>query len=104
MPVSSILLWNATSIKNQTYELTLFLENYSIPVAILTKTWLNPGDQLFVPNYSIIRRNRPQNPGGGVAILIHKNISTQSIHQPNLDLEYVAIKLLTPTPLIVVAA
>lgn len=101
MRVSSILLWNVTSIKNKVLELTLFLENNSIPIAILTETWLRPNDRHHVPNYSVFRKDRPNDSGGGVAILIHKNILPQIIHLPALDIEYVAIKLLTPTLLII---
>lgn len=99
-----ILLWNATNIKNKTHELTLFLDNNQIPVAILTETWLKPSDHLHIPNYMIFRKDRLLDAGGVVAILIHKNVPTCTIPQTNLDIEYTAVKLSTPSPLVVVAA
>lgn len=99
MRVSPILLWNSTSIKNKIHELTLFLENYSILIAVLTETWLKPSDSLSIPNYAIVRKYRPLEQG--MAILIHNNIPWQTLHQPDLELEYVAVKLLTPLILIV---
>lgn len=102
MHISPILLWNATSIKNKVHELTFFPEKFSIPPAILTETWLKPIDSLSIPNYTSIRKDRPIDQGGGVATLIHNNIHWQSLYQPNLDLEYVSVKVLTPSPLIIV--
>jgi len=69
------MLWNATSLSGKDDELSYFINNKNIDVALVTETWLKPQIKLKFVNYEIIRSDSPRNvTGGGVAIIINKQI------------------------------
>lgn len=51
----------------------------------------------------MFRKDRTKAKGGGVAIIINRNIPYEAIHLPYIDIEYLAIKILKPFPLILAA-
>ncbi|WP_410054718.1 endonuclease/exonuclease/phosphatase family protein [Escherichia coli] len=51
-------------------ELEALLESNHIDVACITETHLNPNKNLFIPNFTIYRKDRPNSQGGGVAVLV----------------------------------
>lgn len=76
---------NARSVLNKVEELENVLLDYEPDIAAITETWLSAdisSDEIFPPNYSVIRKDRPSR-GGGVAILIKKPI--QFVVLPNCD-------------------
>ncbi|KAL2735626.1 ORF1 [Vespula squamosa] len=83
--------------------LILFLEIDHIPLDIITETWLSQSNRVVIPNYNVIRKDRSSGRGGGVAIIAHRNIPYEQIPLPDLNIEYTAIKLTTPSPTIVAA-
>ena len=54
-------LWNATSVRNKHFELSKFLNEHNIDIAI-TETWLKPSDNFKLRNYNIYRKDRPTTP------------------------------------------
>lgn len=61
----SIILWNATSAKNKSLELTKFLNDNNTDIAIVTETWLS----IKIINYKIHRKIMPNHLKGRVLIL-----------------------------------
>ena len=51
-------LWNA-SVRNKHLELSKFLNEHNIDIAIITKTWLKPSDNFKLRNYNTYRKDRP---------------------------------------------
>lgn len=69
-----IAAWNADGIKNKKQELELFLKEKEIDVALLNETHLSGKDSLKFQHFYCFRKDRENRQGGGVAILIRKNI------------------------------
>lgn len=71
----NILSWNAQSIANQSkkVELGLLLKHYQIDIACIQETYLNSSSKIYMEDYKIYRSDRDSH-GGGVAILVQKNI------------------------------
>lgn len=67
--------WNAQSISNNTkaFELEIILHENDIHIACIQETYLKPDIKLYLENYRIYRNDR-QTHGGGVAIIIRKDI------------------------------
>lgn len=69
-----ILNFNANGVKNQKEEIKTFLQLQNIDIAIITETHLRASDKFKIANYVTHRKDRKDRQGGGVAILIKKNI------------------------------
>jgi len=69
----TFMLWNATSLHNKTHEFNYFINNNNINVALVTETWLNSQINPHIINYHLVRSDS-QRKGGGVAIVINKQI------------------------------
>ena len=66
---------NLQSINNKLDELKHFLATNNIGIMSINETWLTETSIIKIPNYSIVRKDRPTSKhGGGVCILIHKSI------------------------------
>lgn len=62
----------------------------------LCETWLSPSISPSFPGFTIVRKDRPQHRGGGLALLIHNSISYNTLQiQPfqNGALEVLAVQL-----------
>ena len=71
----NILQWNCNGIQNKLTELTNFIYQHKIKVAVLQETKLgNKSTSPEIPNLTLIRKDRLSDSGGGLAIYIHKSI------------------------------
>lgn len=71
-----ILQINITSARNKKPQLAQILHEEDIHIACLSETFLKPKDKYQISDYNIIRKDRPSaSYGGGVAILLKKDIS-----------------------------
>ncbi|KAK9659686.1 hypothetical protein QE152_g41642, partial [Popillia japonica] len=52
---------------------------------LLSETWLRPGNKLSIINYFTYRADRLTGRGGGVAVLIKKDIRHSPIYFSNLQ-------------------
>lgn len=92
----SIITWNARGIRNKHTELFQFLINQNIDICLVTETWLKPDISINHQEYFIYRNDRSHARGGGVAILLRKNISHQPL--PVIDtnlIENIGVKIFT---------
>lgn len=80
----SILSWNANSISSKGPELDQFLYEQSIDVVLLQETFLKPGDNFQLPNYTLYRNDRVRGRGGGTCILVKRRIPHFSITTPDI--------------------
>ena len=82
----SILHLNCRSIFNKLGELNAFLSscssNQPFSTIGLTETWLNDisAPLVSIPDYNFLYKNRPNRSGGGVGLLIHKNLDYVEIN------------------------
>lgn len=81
-----IVTWNARSLRPKVIELGQFLTDKNIQVALITETHLSPNIKLSIPNYSIIRYDRDEAKGGGVAIVISKHVKYRILPHFNTKL------------------
>lgn len=89
-----IVSWNARGIRNKINELFHFLENQNFDVCLLNETWLDSSCTMKHRNFFCYRNDRQNSRGGGVAILIKKNIAHQLLPAPNTSLiESIGIKI-----------
>ena len=83
----NIINWNARSLRSNIVEFVNFLRNNNINIAIITETFLDSQAKIFIPGYNVIRKDRPNRKGGGVAIIVKNNIEYS--HLPDLKLEII---------------
>jgi exonuclease III len=71
----NIITWNARGINHKSYELFDFLIDNNIHICLATETWLKNNISLSHKNFFVYRNDRVIKKGGGVAIIIKKNLS-----------------------------
>ena len=89
----NILQWNANGIGNKQTELSIFLEAHDIKVAAIQESKLTAKSRSpNIQNYTLVRQDRRQGPGGGLLFFIHntvsftrKPMSTTSKNDPHLE-------------------
>ena len=89
----NILQWNANGIGNKQTELSIFLEAHDIKVAAIQEFKLTAQSRSpNIQNYTLVRQDRRQGPGGGLLFFIHntvsftrKPMSTTSKNDPHLE-------------------
>ena len=89
----NILQWNANGIGNKQTELSIFLEAHNVKVAAIQESKLTAKSRSpNIPNYTLVRHDRRQGPGGGLLFFIHnsvsftrKSLSTTSKNDPHLE-------------------
>ena len=89
----NILQWNANGIGNKQTELSIFLEAHDIKVAAIQESKLTAQSRSpNIQNYTLVRQDRRQGPGGGLLFFIHntvsftrKPMSTTSKNDPHLE-------------------
>ena len=89
----NILQWNANGIGNKQTELSIFLEAHDINVAAIQESKLTAQSRSpNIQNYTLVRQDRRQGPGGGLLFFIHntvsftrKPMSTTSKNDPHLE-------------------
>ena len=92
-----IMHLNVQSISNKLKEIQHHIATEEIDILSLNETWLKPSQKLKMPNYSLVRKDRPSQPHGGVLLAIHKDILYEPINLPGEE-EIVAVKLLKASP------
>ena len=85
----NILQWNANGISNKQTELSIFLEAHDFKVAAIQESKLRAKSRSSnIQNYTIVRQDRRQCPGGGLLFLFsfnRKPQSTTSKNDPHLE-------------------
>ena len=70
-----ILQWNCNGIKTKLQELISFINQHQIKVIALQETKLNSNSTSpEIPNFTLVRKDRTKDRGGGIAIFVHKSI------------------------------
>lgn len=98
MTISTFLHTNIRGIRGNKEELIQLLNEKNISAASINETFLTNKSRINIPGYNIIRKERQSRRGGGVAILIRKNIEYSEMdyglspQQLNGN-EYVAIRM-----------
>ena len=78
-----IMQWNCNGIKSKLPELTDFIYQHQIKVAVIQETKLSDkSTSPDIPNFTLVRKDRASDSGGGLAIFIHKSI--QFLKLPDL--------------------
>ena len=57
----------------------LLLRKYSVAVAFVSETLLLPSHSIYLPGYNVIRSDRPDRKGGGVALVLHYLIAFDAL-------------------------
>lgn len=91
-----VAFWNSQSIYNKTAEVHYFLTKHKIDVLLINETWLAPNKNIYIAGYNCIKKDRLNNIGGGVAIIIKKNIKYCTVPQPpTITMEHITISIKT---------
>ena len=103
-----ILFWNARSIKNRLSKLPNIVNN--IDIFICVETWLTAESNVTninVPGFLVFRKDRQHSKGGGILLLIRKNIGyieLSNITTPNQSVEMCGIHITSTKPSINIIA
>lgn len=65
-----IAAWNSQSIYNKIGEVEDFTQKHNIDILMLNETWLKNNKKIYIKGFKCIRKDRKNENGGGVAILI----------------------------------
>lgn len=75
------------SASSRLLELEILTANHNIDILCLTETWLSkskPNNSVILPGFQPpFRRDRPNRPGGGVAIYVRNGLSATHMHLPS---------------------
>jgi exonuclease III len=95
-----IIHWNCNSLGNKIEEFKHFLSVNKPDIVSLNETKINEFNANFlfnsINNYKFVHKHRPSNKngGGGVALLIHKNLKFNPLNMfDNLNIEVLGIKI-----------
>lgn len=94
-----IMNWNCQSIGNKISEFKAYLLLNNPEIVALSETFLKPDKSFSVPNYIVYRNDRISRFGGGVAILIKKEIAHSPLLKSSINdpLEYIGIQITSKT-------
>lgn len=89
-----ILQWNCQSLRRKIAELQHNATNFD--VLLISETWLTPSDNIYLRGFDVVRKDRPDRKGGGVAIFVNNKLKYKRV--PSLfdcdgKLELCAIEL-----------
>lgn len=89
----NIITWNANSIKNKLAELSQVIIDYNVDILGICETKISNNFNLKVTGFSVYRNDR-NSAGGGVALIIKKNIyHSQFVLPPLNTIEAVAVQV-----------
>lgn len=72
-----VLQWNCRSIRRKLPEIPQIAKDFK--VIILSETWLNMNDKFYIKGFDVVRKDRLNNVGGGVAILVSNSLKYKRI-------------------------
>ena len=94
-----ILQFNCNGLRNKIIEIINWMKKKNIKIAAFQETKLNEDTQINnIGNYTLIRKDRTRDAGGGVAFLIHNSIKFQElpdIQDPHIEFQAIKISNLT---------
>ena len=70
----NIMNWNARSLNNKKIEFVEFMTEKNIDVACITETFLEPCKNFGISGFSVLRKDRTHEKGGGVALIIKNQL------------------------------
>ena len=76
---------NVRRIKGKIKSLESLLQAEKIDIALITETKMRKGDQISIKGYRWIEKQRTDNKGGGVGILVSEKIANNTTENNNLD-------------------
>ena len=76
---------NVRGIKSKIKSLESLLQAEKIDIALITETKMRKGDQISIKGYRWIEKQRTDNKGGGVGILVSEKIANNTTENNNLD-------------------
>jgi hypothetical protein len=80
LPLPTILQLNCNGLKNSVAEMDNFLRTNRISIAVLQETFLSSASVCPIfADYTLLRKDRPQGRGGGLAFLVHHSVQFSSI-------------------------
>ncbi|XP_047481961.1 uncharacterized protein LOC125034262 [Penaeus chinensis] len=77
--MNKIMLWNIRSIQNKKSELNYLIYKEQPEIIGICETWLKGKDKFSIPNYQILRKDRIEHTGGGLAFCIKNDIQFRPI-------------------------
>ncbi|XP_063615580.1 uncharacterized protein LOC134788675 [Penaeus indicus] len=77
--MNKIILWNIRSIQNKKTELNYLLNKEQPDIIGICETWLKCKDKFNLQNYQVIRKDREDQIGGGLALCIKNDIQSKPI-------------------------
>lgn len=86
-----ILQWNANNLKNKLLQFKTLITIENIDIALISETKYQ--FNCNIPGFTVYTKNREDNTGGGVAILIKNNIEHIPLAIQTVNLEATAIKI-----------
>ncbi|XP_037774067.1 uncharacterized protein LOC119570383 [Penaeus monodon] len=78
--MKNLILWNARSVLNKKTNLNYLIYKENPNIIAITETWLKEKDKFTLNNYTIIRKDRVNQVGGGLAICIKNNLQFKEIN------------------------
>lgn len=94
--VINIISWNARGIRNKKDELFNFLLSRNIHICLISETMLNKNISIKHTEFYCYRNDREQGRGGGVAILVRKNVEHTFVPPLNtFFIENIGVKIRT---------
>ena len=74
----NILQWNCNGIQNKISELSSFVKEHNIKIIMLQETKLTTKSKdPHIPNFTLVRKDRGKDKGGGLAFFVHDTILFQ---------------------------
>ena len=92
-----IATWNANSVKLKKIPLIDYLRRQNIDVMLVSETYLRPDENFSLPDFQLVRLDRPGNHGrGGVIIIIRRGIAFRHLpHYRTSVIEAIGVELRT---------
>lgn len=94
--MTKTILWNARSVINKKIDIEYLIQTENPEIFAICETWLTNNDKFDIKDYDIIRNDRIEQRGGGLAICIKNDIQYKKINLnelQNKNIETLAIKI-----------
>ena len=92
-----VCLWNCRSANHKKEQISVMLK--SIDILVVIETWLDQSTthlNLSYPGFNVLRQDRSNKQGGGIAFIIRKNIAYYTLKNfisPHSEFEILGIKI-----------